>query len=216
VDDTDLATLRFNPEWVVDGLVRALASTKSARSRALVPGRVWHLGDATYDNALVTIVFARRIFSQAALDQLASVLGTIHHADKGLVITTSPRVARLVQLPHGFAFLDLREIGRMVGLRLKVDQARLDYFVHASPGRPSLGTHAIKASHKIRREPARLDYRETDKPLIAEMRAMILAETARNPTDAARALARRALGSGDEASKVARLAKRYRELHPSN
>ena len=54
-----------------------------------------------------------------------------------------------------------------------------------------------------------------DKPLIAEMHTMILGGTARNATDAARALARRAAGSGKEASKVTRLAAGYIKMHPN-
>ena len=129
VDDADLATLRFDPEWLVDWLVSALAMPSPARRRALVSGRVWHLGDTPCGGTLVTVILTRRISSQAVLDELASVLGTVHLADKGLVITTSPQVARQVQLPHGFAFVDLREIGRMVGRRPQVDQTRLTSLV---------------------------------------------------------------------------------------
>lgn len=163
----------------------------------------------------MTVILTRRISSQAVLDELATVLGTVYLADKGLVITTSPQVARQVQLPHGFTFLDLREIGRMVGRRLAVDQARLTSLVHALPGKSSSAKPATKASRKFRQDPARLDFREADRPLIAEMHSMILAGRARNPTDAARALARRALGSGKEASKVTRLAAADIKSHPS-
>ena len=194
VNDSDLITHRFRPEWLVDWLVKALPITSPLRRPALIPGRVWHLGDAACGDTLVTVVFARRISSQAALDQLASVLGTIHHADKGLVITTSPQVARQVQLPHGFAFLDLREIGRTVGQRLFVDQARLGSLVHALPGKSSLARPVIKASRKSARSRPAWIFVQADKTLIAEMRAMIWPGTARNPTDAARALARRAAG----------------------
>jgi hypothetical protein len=216
VDDADLATLRFHPEWLVDWLIGALAMPNPVRRGALLPGRLWHLGDTLCGGTLVTVVFARWISSQAALDELASMLGTIHVADKGLVITTSPQAARRVRLPHGFAFLDLREIGQMVGQRLKIDQARLATFVHALAGRVSLAKRTTKTTREARREPARLDYRETDRPLIAEMHAMILAKAARNATDASRAIARRAVGSKNEASKAARLAKRYRELYRSD
>ena len=55
-----------------------------------------------------------------------------------------------------------------------------------------------------------------DKLLIAEMRAMILGGTARNATDAARALASRAAGGGKEASKVTRLAGGYLKVYPGS
>jgi hypothetical protein len=47
VDDADLATFSFNPEWLVDWLISALAISSPTSRRALVAGRVWHLGDAT-------------------------------------------------------------------------------------------------------------------------------------------------------------------------
>jgi hypothetical protein len=203
VDDADLATLRFNPDWLVDWLVSALAMPSPVRRRALLPRRVWHLGDVPCGSTLVTIVLARRISNQAALDELASVLGPIHVANKGLVITTSSQVARQVQIPHGFTFLDLRDIIRMVGRRPQLDQTKLTSLVRG-----------VRKNH--RRQPGRLDYRQADKPLVDQMHGMILDEKASNPTDAARAIARHAAGGGTEASKVARLVMRYRELPSTN
>jgi hypothetical protein len=110
LNDADLVTHRFRPDWLVDWLVGALPITSPVRRPALIPGRVWHLGDAACGDTLVTIIFARRVFSQADLDLLASALRPVHPADKGLVITTSPHVARQVQLPNGFEFLDLKDI----------------------------------------------------------------------------------------------------------
>jgi hypothetical protein len=110
VNDADLITHRFRPEWLVDWLADALHIPSPLRRPALVSGCVWHLGDAACGDTLVTFIFARRVFSQADLDLLVSVLRPIHPADKGLVITTSPHVARQVQLPNGFEFLDLKDI----------------------------------------------------------------------------------------------------------
>jgi hypothetical protein len=210
-NDADLATLRFNPEWLVAWLVSALAMTSPTRRHALLPGRIWHLGDASSGGTLVTVVLARLISSQTALDELASMLVSILPKEKGLVVTTSPQVARQVHLPHGFAFLDLRDICRTVGSELMVDHARLASFVNALPNPSSRRKSAIKAVHKRHREPERLDYRKSDTLLVAEMRRMILTGEARNPTDAGRALAHRAAGSGAHGSKVTRLVKRYNE-----
>ena len=214
VDDADLATLRFNPEWLVDWLNSTLGISCPAHRPALVSGRVWHLGDVVCGDALVTVVLARQVSSQAALDQLASMLGALPLADKRLLITTSPWVARQVHLPHKFQFLDLREIGRLVGERLIVDRTKLDSLVQDLPGKSTPPKPELKALRKSRRNPARLDFREVDKPLIAEMHAMILERKARNATDAARAIAKHAAGSGEEASKVTRLAAGYKKMHP--
>ena len=63
-------------------------------------------------------------------------------------------------------------------------------------------------------DPARLDYREADRPLIEEMRTMIQRGMAKNATDAARGIARRASGRGTDASKVTRLAGGYLRQYP--
>src|SRR5947209_5215673 len=76
-----------------------------------------------------------------------------HHADKCLVITTSPRVVRQVPLPYGFSFLDLREIGRSVGERLVVDHARLEVLCQRLPAKYTPATPATKSSRKSRETP---------------------------------------------------------------
>jgi hypothetical protein len=63
-----------------------------------------------WDDTKITVIFARRVCSQADLDDLASALRTIYPADQGLVLTTSPYVARQVQLPNGFEFLYLGDV----------------------------------------------------------------------------------------------------------
>lgn len=63
-----------------------------------------------------------------------------------------------------------------------------------------------------RRKPSGLDYRALDTPFAHEMKRMVAAGEARNPTDAARALARQAAGAGKESSKVTRLLARYAVL----
>jgi hypothetical protein len=215
LNDADLITHRFRPEWLVDWLVQEVPITSPVRRPALVDGRVWHLGDASCGDVLVTAIFARRVSSQAELDHLMSALRPIHPVGKGLVLTTSPHVARQIQLPNGFEFLELADIIRSVGDRLIVDQAKLGSRVQGLLGKSMPAKPPVRASQKNRKEPSRLDYREADKLLIAEMHAMILAGDARNATDAARALAKRAAGSGREASKVTRLAAGYIKMHPN-
>ncbi|MGI4944852.1 MAG: hypothetical protein ACRYHQ_30565 [Janthinobacterium lividum] len=63
-----------------------------------------------------------------------------------------------------------------------------------------------------RRKPAGLDYRASDTPLAHEMKRMVEAREAKNPTDAARILARQAKGAGQEGSKVSRLLGLYAVL----
>jgi len=56
------------------------------------------------------------------------------------------------------------------------------------------------------------DYRSSDKPLMTDMQALIESRRARSSEDAARAVVDRADGKGSDASKVKRLAKRYRKF----
>jgi hypothetical protein len=127
--DTDLATYRFRPEWLPEWLTEALQATAPARHTPLVFGHVWHLGDALCGSTQVTVVFARRIASQANLDRLASELRTIHPAAKGLVITTSPQVPRHVQLPGGYEVVQLPVVVRENEGGLILDHQRLGSWI---------------------------------------------------------------------------------------
>lgn len=66
------------------------------------------------------------------------------------------------------------------------------------------------------RGPPRVDHSASDEALIMEMHRMITDGTARNATDAARAVARRAEGVGKPDSKVVRLARHYRRRYPGD
>jgi hypothetical protein len=215
LNDADLITHRFRPEWLVDWLAKEIPIHSPVRRPALVDGRVWHLGDATCADVVVTFIFARRVSSQEVLDLLVSALRPLHPIGKGLVLTTSIHTARQVQLPNGFKFLDLGDIVRSVGDQLIVDQANLDSRVQVLPDDPVPARRPTRTPRKDRKEPRRLDYREVDKPFVDQMHAMIVKGKARNPTDAARALASRAAGGGKEASKVTRLTARYAKVYSS-
>jgi hypothetical protein len=60
-----------------------------------------------------------------------------------------------------------------------------------------------------KRHVSRVDYREADEPVVAEMRAMIADGRAQSPTDAARAVVQKAAGKATDASKVTRLVRHY-------
>src|SRR6266478_2723710 len=68
VEDDVLATIRVDPEWVLDWLVSALPITPPVRRRVLVPALAWHLGDAHIGGAELTVVFATGVCSQRNLD----------------------------------------------------------------------------------------------------------------------------------------------------
>jgi|GEM_PF-2513859 len=73
----------------------------------------------------------------------------------------------------------------------------------------------IVAPSAVKRRHNGTDYRVLDGPLVSEMRTLIQNDKARSPEDAARAVVKRAAGRGEDASKVKRLALRYRTSYPA-
>jgi hypothetical protein len=170
VTDADLVTHRFRPEWLVDWLATALHVPSSARRRALVPNHVWHLGDAICGDMQITVIFARRISSQAGLNDLVSALRPIHPADNGLIITTSSNVDWEVQLPGGYEFLALREIMSEGPGGLTLDIGRLGTWIGGMPsttakggrtrtGRPSFQDRISQVYYERRRQGLPVDSR---------------------------------------------------------
>jgi hypothetical protein len=189
IGDADLATFRFESDWLVRWLWKALSIPSPLHRRALLPNRAWYLGDAACGDKQVTIVFARRISSQADLDLLASALRTVHPAEKGLVITTSPNVARQVMLPGGYEVLLLHEIvkagqdgpvldGQRIGFWIRGMQRTTAKGAPTRVGRPSPKARIAEIFRLRREQGARL---ESD---AAEARA-VLAEWSKHAPDQA-------------------------------
>jgi hypothetical protein len=125
VEDDVLATIRVDPEWVLDWLVTALPITPPVRRRVLIPALAWHLGDAHIGGTELTIVFAIGVCTQRNLDALAIAVSTVPPAKFGLVLTTSGAPPRRLKLPHGYHFLDVRDIARPEEDYLATDKAKL-------------------------------------------------------------------------------------------
>jgi hypothetical protein len=156
VEDDVLATIRVDPEWVLDWLVTALPITPPVRRRVLVPALAWHLGDAHIGGAELTVVFAIGVCTQPNLDALASAISAASPADFGIVLTTSAAPPRRLSLPHGYQFLDLREIARPEQNCLVIDKTKLVGW--------------IKGSRKGLDKPVQLHAgRPSDAPLVEEV-----------------------------------------------
>jgi hypothetical protein len=125
VEDDVLATIRVDPEWVLDWLVTALPITPPVRRRVLVPALAWHLGDAHIGGIELTAVFAIGVCTQRNLDALAISVSTVPPAKFGVVLTTSGAPPRRLTLPHGYQFLDLREIARPEQNCLAIEKTKL-------------------------------------------------------------------------------------------
>src|SRR5437588_5164359 len=88
VEDDVLATIRVNPEWVLDWLVTALPITPPVRRRTLIPALAWHLGDAHIGGTELAVVFAIGVCSQPNLSALATALSVAPPVDFGVALTT--------------------------------------------------------------------------------------------------------------------------------
>jgi hypothetical protein len=125
VEDDALATICVDPEWVLDWLVTALPITPPVRRRVLIPALAWHLGDAHIGGTELAVVFAIGMCRQSNLGALASAISVAARADFGIVVTTSAAPPRPLRLPHGYQFLELREIARSEQNCLAIDKTKL-------------------------------------------------------------------------------------------
>jgi hypothetical protein len=125
VEDDVLATIRVDPEWVLDWLVTALPITPPVRRRVLVPALAWHLGAAHIGGAELAVVFAIGMCRQSNLGALASAVSAGPPADFGIVLTTSAAPPRPLRLPHGYQFVDRRDIARPEKNYLAIEKTKL-------------------------------------------------------------------------------------------
>jgi hypothetical protein len=125
VDDHALATVCVDPDWLLEWLVREFPIKLPVRRRTLMPGLVWHLGDASVGETELTVVFAVGTSARQNLDALASAICTVPPAKLGLVLTTSVAQPRWLRLPHGYQFLDIREIACAENDRLIIHKKKL-------------------------------------------------------------------------------------------
>ena len=148
VADADIATLCLDPEWLIDWLQREVPFIPPARYRALVPGRVWQLGEAVIGGTALSVVFARGVSTQHDLAALAEQVSRIPPEDLGIVITTTTPMSESLLRYHRYFPLELREIMRADGDRLYLDRARFGSWIRSflrgmrrpaqdRPGRPS-------------------------------------------------------------------------------
>lgn len=125
VADDGLATIRVDPEWVLDWLVTALPITPPVRRRVLIPALAWHLGDAHTGGTELTVIFAIGVCTQRNLDALAIAISAAPPADFGLVLTTSAAPPRQLRLPHGYQFVELRDIAGLEKDCLAIEKTKL-------------------------------------------------------------------------------------------
>jgi len=135
VADAEVASLRLDPEWLVDWLQHEIPIGPPTHRRALVPGRAWYLGEAVVGGPALSIVFARGVSTRHDLAALAEEVSRIPPEDLGIVITTTTPVSEPLLRLHRYFPLDLREIMRADGDRLYLDRARVASWIKGFPER---------------------------------------------------------------------------------
>jgi hypothetical protein len=162
VEDAEIASLGFDPAWLIDWLQHEIPIGPPARSRALVPGRAWYLGKAVVGGTAVSVVFARGVSTQHDLAALAEQVSRIPPEGLGIVITTTTPMSELLLRLYRYLPLDLREIMRADGDRLYLDRARFGAWIkgflkdlrrpaQARAGRPSQKSLVLEI-HREREE----------------------------------------------------------------
>jgi hypothetical protein len=138
VEDAKIATLCLDPEWLVDWLQTEMPIVP--RRRALVPSRVWQVGEAVVGGTALSIMFARSVLTQHDLSALAEQVSRIPPDNLGIVITTTMSMSEPLPRLHRYFLLDLREVMRAEGDRLRLDRARLSSWIKGflrGSGRPA-------------------------------------------------------------------------------
>jgi hypothetical protein len=125
VEGDAIATLCVDPDWLLEWLVAEFPIKPPVRRRTLVPGSVWHLGDASVGRTELTVVLAIGTSARRNLDALANAISSVPPAKLGLVLTTSAAPPRGLRLPHGYQFLEIREIARAENDHLAIDKNKL-------------------------------------------------------------------------------------------
>jgi len=125
VEDAALASLRAEPQWLIDWLATALPLTPPVRKRELVRDIAWYCGDAHAGGTALTIVFSIGMSVLRNLEAMAAAIPAVPRTQLGLVLTTTAEPPRGIALPHEYKLLDLRQIARFGNNDLVIDRTKL-------------------------------------------------------------------------------------------
>jgi hypothetical protein len=131
VEDAALATLRAEPQWLVEWLATALPLTPPVRTRALVRDDAWYCGEAHVDGNALTIVLGTALSKLGNLEALADAIPVVPASQLGLVLTTTAGAPRRLALPHRYKLLDLRHIVKFRDDVLTIDRPDLGAWIKA-------------------------------------------------------------------------------------
>jgi len=126
--DDDLATLRLDPEWLLDWLERAFSVLPPSRRRVLPTDRIWYVGEALLGKTSITILFSRGFVRPA---EFSAKLAQAPPSEIGIVLTTAAEMPTELLAVHGYGAVNLREILHAKTDGLVIDRARFAGFVRA-------------------------------------------------------------------------------------
>jgi hypothetical protein len=145
VEDAALATIRAEPQLLVEWLATALPLTPPVRQRVLVRDIAWYCGEAhTAGNAL-TVVLGTALSKLRNLEALAAAIPAVPACQLGVVLTTTVGLPRRLALPHRYKLLDLRHIAKFGDNALMIDRPGFGAWIKAfekrldQPSRPRVG-----------------------------------------------------------------------------
>jgi hypothetical protein len=125
IEDAALATLRANPQWLIDWMVAAMPLTPPVRKRELVRDIAWYCGEAHVGGNALTVVLGTKLSKLGNLETLAAAIPAVPAAHLGLVLTTTAEPPRRLALPHRYKVLDLRQILKVRDDALMIDKTAL-------------------------------------------------------------------------------------------
>lgn len=124
VDDADLIAFRFDVDWFLAQLAKAIPTLLSRRT-TLIEGRAWLLGRAITDRTEWNAVFARHMLGFNCVDSLGTKLTSLPPAELTLVLVSTPAPPRHVPLLTHASFVDLADLACWKHDSIAIDHSRL-------------------------------------------------------------------------------------------
>ncbi len=154
LDDKCLATLCFDPLWVVHWLIGELPPGQDRDTCAVIPSRAWCVGEFILDAEVTRLTLLVGAVDEEALSTIADIMRSWPIVDVEVVITTSFIGSRFAQTDPRVRLLELRRITTADAEVMTLDINRLKQWVgcwtrgakrpkHDVPGRPSQKSRSI-------------------------------------------------------------------------
>jgi hypothetical protein len=137
-NDDDLASLRLDPEWLLDWLECTFSVLPPRRRRVLLTGRIWHLGEAILGRTSVTIMFSRGLVRPA---EVSTAVAQVPPREIGILLTTAAEMPTELLGVHKYCAVNLDHTLLPQADGLVFDQERFASLIRAfaRKTRPMIG-----------------------------------------------------------------------------